>query len=637
MPEAIDPEKLAKMTESEVAQLIEYHDKRYWELGEPEISDEEYDLLTRRLEKLNPEHPLLLRIGAPSVAGTGKVKHKKPMLSLDKVYSLEELMGITKKSARRTDEEFVIQPKYDGISANFDGSVLATRGDGEEGENITDKIPLIELESTGYKGPLNRPARGEIVIRDDDFKTIYQHIMKKDGRPYKNSRNAVAGIMGLKDISDMRRQNAKLTLIDYSMISEKVTLSEFKDRWPSILEKLENLPYPMDGLVIKLSDEAYSESLGFTAHHPRGQIAFKFSGVRKNTKLINIDWSFGKNCLTPVAELEPVEIGGITIRHATLHNVQNIIDKDIKIGDLVTVERAGDVIPYVVSATPGETRKKSIIENCPCCGAELFFDKPELRCTNPDCFETRLQRLLAAVKNIGIERLGEPNIRRMMTKLNVKTLRDIFNLSFDQIMTLEGFKEKSANNLVSEIKTAKNTSDFQLLASLNIPGIGKNLAKSILSNYTLAELRRLDTEKLSLIDGVGPERAATIEKELKDQSDFIDELLQCVELSQTKGSSSTELPTICFTGKMPEKRSYYEELAKSRGYSPVDAVTSTLSVLVAADLSSGSSKLDKARASGVKVIALDEWLSSPSENVADKPVPKDKKDDDFMDLPLFSS
>ncbi|MDD3035856.1 MAG: hypothetical protein PHO93_02970, partial [Candidatus Saccharimonadaceae bacterium] len=495
MPEHIDVEKLENLSENEVASLIEYHDKRYWELGEPEISDEEYDFLTRRLEKLNPDHPLLLRIGAPSVAGTGKVRHKKPMLSLDKAYSLEELLEWAKKYARRPDEEFIIQPKYDGISANFDGSVLATRGDGEEGENITDKMPLIELESVTYKGLLNRPARGEIVIRNDDFKTLYSSIIKKDGKPYKNSRNAVAGIMGLKDISDMRRQNAKLTLVDYEMISEKVIFSEFKERWPSILENLENLPYPMDGLVIKLADDKYSESLGFTAHHPRGQIAFKFSGVRKTTKLLNVEWSFGKNCLTPVAELEPVEIGGITIRHATLHNAQNIKDKDIKIGDFVTVERAGDVIPYVVNAEPGETRKESIIEKCPCCNAELFFDKPELRCTNPDCFETRLQRLLAAVKNIGIERLGEPNIKRMMTKLNVRTLRDIFNLSFDQIMTLDGFKEKSANNLVSEIKTARNTSDFQLLASLNIPGIGKNLAKSILTNYTLDELRKLDVEK----------------------------------------------------------------------------------------------------------------------------------------------
>ncbi|OGV31745.1 MAG: hypothetical protein A2020_05495 [Lentisphaerae bacterium GWF2_45_14] len=635
MSELIDYKNLDGISENEIARLIEYHDKRYWELGEPEISDEEYDLLARQLEKLNPDHPLLLRLGSPSVAGTGKVRHKKPMLSLDKAYSLEELLEWAKKYVRNPDEEFIIQPKYDGISANFDGSVLATRGDGEEGENITDKIPLIELESAGYKGPLKRQARGEIVIRNDDFKTRYSSITKKDGNPYKNSRNAVAGIMGLKDIADMKRQNAKLTFVDYEMISEKVSFHEFRERWPAILENLENLPYPMDGLVVKLADEKYSESLGFTAHHPRGQIAFKFSGVRKTSTLLDVEWSFGKNCLTPVAELEPVEIGGITIRHATLHNAQNIKDKDIKIGDTITVERAGDVIPYVINAIPGETRKDALISICPCCKAELVFEKPELRCVNPECFETRVQRLLAAVRNIGIERLGEPNIRRMMTKLNVKTLRDIFELGFDDIVKLEGFKEKSANNLVSEIKNARKTTDFQLLASLNIQGIGKNLAKSILTEYTLDGLRKLDIEKLSSIDGVGPERAFAIEKELKDQSVFIDELLQCVELAQTKGSSEINLPTICFTGKMPEKRSYYEGIAKSRGYSPVDTVSSELSILVAADISSGSSKIEKARAFGVKLISLDEWLSSSGNTAA--PVSPEKKNDDFMDLPLFFS
>jgi DNA ligase (NAD+) len=191
--------------------------------------------------------------------------------------------------------------------------------------------------------------------------------------------------MGLKDISDMRRQNAKLTLVDYSMISEKVTFSEFKERWPSILEKLENLPYPMDGLVIKFADEAYSESLGSTAHHPRGQIAFKFSGVRKTTKLLNVEWSFGKNCLTPVAELEPVEIGGITIRHATLHNAQNIIDKDIKIGDIVTVERAGDVNPLRCKCNARRNPQGIHHRKMPVLRRKTYLRQAELRCPNPDC------------------------------------------------------------------------------------------------------------------------------------------------------------------------------------------------------------------------------------------------------------
>ena len=177
---------------------------------------------------------------------------------------------------------------------------------------------------------------------------------------------------GLLDISDMRRQGAKLTLVDYEMISYPVKYSELEKRWPELLEKIENLPYPMDGIVIKLADEEYSESLGNTAHHPRGQIAFKFSGIRKETILKDVKWSFGKNCLTPVAKFEPVEIGGVTIQQASLHNAQNIIDKDIHINDRVVIERAGDVIPYIVSALPGKDRRDPMISECPNCRTDSF-------------------------------------------------------------------------------------------------------------------------------------------------------------------------------------------------------------------------------------------------------------------------
>ncbi len=621
-------------TETELVAAIEYHNRRYWEIGEPEISDEDYDALLRKLESINPEHPLLQKILAPSVASTGKIRHSKPMLSLDKAYSLEEILEWAKKYTRSDKELFLVQPKYDGISANFANRILATRGDGVDGENITDKLPLIELETKGHKGKLDRPVRGEIVIRDDDFKTLYSHIKRKDGKTYKNSRNAVAGIMGLKEIGDILAQCAKLTLVDYSLVSYSVTFAEFAEKWPGILKDVEELPYPMDGLVIKLADEAYGDSLGNTAHHPRSQIAFKFSGVRRKTKLLDVMWSFGKNCLTPVAQLEPVEIGGITIKQATLHNVKNLIDKDIQIGDMVTVERAGDVIPYIISREEGDNRRSPIIAECPCCKSKLLTDGPELRCTNPECTETKVQRILAAVRNIGIERLGEPNIRKMMNTLGVKTLKDIFELKLEDILKLEGFKDKSAGNLVREIQVARRVEDFSLLAALNIPGIGKNTAKKILENYTLAELRTLTVEQLSAIAGIGPERADAISRELRSQSAFLDELLSSVELLTTKGGIETSLPTICFTGKMPEHRTYYENLARKSGYEPLDAVTKELSLLVAADLSSASSKIDKAKGYGVKIQSLDDWLKAqtPHSHTAKPTLPQKTDTPDLFDF-----
>lgn len=596
--------------ETELAKAIEHHNQLYWDQGEPEISDERYDELMRQLEHLNPEHALVNAVNAPQVESSGKVTHATPMLSLNKAYSSEAIITWADKYIRSANELFTIQPKYDGISANYINGILATRGDGFYGENISDKLPLIELETKNYKGPLDRPVRGEIVIRNDDFANLYANITRKGGGKYKNSRNAVAGIMGLKDISDMRRQGAKLTLVDYNLISYEVPYKEFQDRWAQIIEEIEQLPYPMDGIVIKLSDDAYGASLGNTAHHPRSQIAFKFSGIRRESTLLNVEWSFGKNCLTPVAEIAPVEIGGITIRHATLHNAQNIIDKELHIGDQVVVERAGDVIPYIVSSMPGTERRNAMISICPCCHSELTRNGPELCCPNPDCFETLVQRLTAAVKSIGIERLGEPNIRRMMQTLKINNLKNIFDLTRDEILTLEGFKAKAADNLLNEIAAARKVTDYQLLAALNIPHIGKNIAKMILTEYTLDELKQLSVAQLAKINGIGPERAEALNRELRTQADFLTELSSCVTITQTKGDAPK--PTICFTGKMPKQRSFYEAMARQYGFEPVSTVNRDLTLLVALNPAAGGGKLTKATKAGVPIIALEEWLNNPA-------------------------
>ncbi len=599
-------------TLQELEYLIAYHNDLYWKKAAPEISDVEYDDLMRELEAIAPDHSLLTAVHGAAVASSGKVQHKEPMLSLDKAYSLEKVLEWADKFVRNADEMLLVQPKYDGISARWEDGLLVTRGDGAEGEDISDKLPLIELESINdYVGRLrlDEPIRGEIVIRDDDFRTIYKNIKRKNGEVYKNSRNAVAGIMGLKEIADIQAQGAKLTLVDYRKISYAYSRRDLPEYFDELLEKIENLPYPTDGVVIRIADEEYSASLGNTAHHPRGAIAFKFTNIRRQSVLRKVVWSFGKNCLTPVAEIDPVEIGGVTITHATLHNLQNVIDRDLQINDIIEVERAGDVIPYIVNSLPGENRRSVIIRQCPCCNSDLEQRGPELCCVNKECFEVRLQNLLAAVKNIGIERLGEPTLRKMMQTLKVKTLRDIFELKVIDIMRLECFKAKSAENLYNEIAKARNVTDYQVLAALNIPHVGLNVAKVILKNLPLSELRTANEETLSAIPGVGPERAKAIKKELVEQSDFIDELLEAVILSESRNSENENLPTICFTGKMPEKRSYYEDLAKSKGFHAVDTVSKELSLLVAADITGSSSKLVKAAKLGVRVMALEEFMT----------------------------
>ena len=619
---------LSGMDIASTAALLEYHDRRYWELNDPVISDARYDEIVEHLRSLDPSHPLLGRINTPQVDSGGKVHHARAMLSLDKAYSLESLLEWAAKYARSPQELLLVEPKYDGISANFDGRVLATRGDGENGEDISGKLPLIELETPGYRGKVDRPVRGEIVIRDDDFRNLYSSIRKKDGGIYKNSRNAVAGIMTLKDITPMLMQGAKLTLVDYSLISEKVPLGELSSRWEELKEKFALLPYPMDGIVLKLADEAYRESLGATAHHPRGEIAYKFTNLSCRTMLLGVEWSFGKNCLTPVAELAPVELSGITIKRATLHNVQNSLDMDLMIGDEVTVERAGDVIPYIAASSPGSKRISPLITICPACQSQLVRRGPELCCVNSDCPGSALQLLCAAIRNLGIERLGEPTVAKLMKHFHIRHLRELFDLTAGDIMQLEGFGSKSAANLYNEIQKARVVDDFQLLASLNIPGIGANIAKLILDRLPLDKLRMASEDSLAEIPGIGPERAKSIRQALLERSEELDELLNAVTIRDREAAAG--LPGICFTGKMPEKRSFYEKLARDNGYTPADSVTAKLALLVAADVNENSSKLKNARKFGVKIVSLDEFMLMIS---GEK---KAGDNQEFADLPLFS-
>lgn len=614
-----------QMNAIQLAELIEKNDKLYWELNAPAISDQEYDQLVNALRKLDPDHPLISRVNAAAVESSGKVHHKEPMLSLDKAYSLEEILSWAGKYARSPQEKLLIEPKYDGISASFDGTILSTRGDGETGENISAKLPLLELEAPDYTGKVDRPARGEIVIRTDDFVNIYSRIRKKGGGTYKNPRNAVAGIMGLKDISEMLIQGAKLTLVDYNLISIPATLDELAERWEKLKLELAELPYPMDGIVIKLADREYRRSLGATAHHPRGEIAYKFTNASSVTTLTGVEWSFGKNCLTPVALLEPVDLSGITIKRASLHNAKNIEDMQIMIGDTVTVERAGDVIPYIVSGVPGSERRSPWITECPSCRTALVRRGPELCCPNAECPETLLFNLLASVRSFGIERLGEPTLRKLVEKFGIRHLHQLLLLTADDLLQLEGFKERSANNLADELVRSRNTSAANIIAALNIPNVGANIAALLLEKYSLEELRSLDTDALAAINGIGPERAGAIRAAFEQDKNELDQLLQVVTLAETSTSDSSA-PTVCFTGKMPEKRSFYENVARQLGMRPVDSVTSTLDLLVTADLGSGSSKIRNARKFGIKIITPDEFMNLQKNRPDDE-----KKETDFSE------
>ena len=601
------------MNIDELASAIRQAFESYW-AGHPEISDTEYDALVRQLREAAPDHPLLEEVGAPQVAALGEIRLAAPMISLDKVYSLAELLKWAAGFARQDrDELLLVQPKYDGISCRYDGSVLVTRGKGETGQDITDKLPLIELETADYTGPVDRPARGELLIRPDRFEKLRNVIRSRGNTVYRNTRNVLTGFMMLKNSREieqvllgMKMSGGFLSLVDYSRYSFEVPLSKLEMEWEDLVERIGALPYPMDGIVVKFADAEFRESLGSTAHHPRGEMAYKFVNARSSSVLEHVEWSFGKNCLTPVAEIRPVELGGTTIRRATLHNARHIQELDLQIGDAVVVERAGDVIPHIVSCTPGEERRSAMITHCPGCGAELAWKGPELACVNPECFETLLCRLSAAVLALDVEKLGDATLRQIMKQYQVRSVHGLFDLSRSDLARLERFAEKSAANLYDALQQARKCDDFRLLAALNIPNVGVNVAKMLLKEHTFAQLRELPEEALSAIRGIGPERAAALRRTFTEEKDFIDDLLDAVELRSTTGGAAA--PTVCFTGKMPEKRSFYESLAREYGMEVASQVTESLTLLVAADPAEQSTKLDRARKWGTQIISPEEFL-----------------------------
>ena len=584
---------------------ITMHDNSYWKLNCPVLPDEDYDKLVNELRELDPTNELLSKVHS-AVSSDKKITHVIPMLSLDKVYSFDDLIKWCRKVARSRDEIFLNQLKYDGVSGDLRDGVLATRGDGIIGEDVSDKLPLIStISATGSKD-----VRGEILFLKNDFR--YTSVVRKSGNQYKNERNAVGGILNRDDIDS---SNGKiLTLVDFAHLGLKVNLKDIESAGQeglNLIEKhIKTLDYPADGMVFKIADQEYAKRLGSTRHHSKSEIAYKFSNPFAFSELKGITWSVGKHTITPIGHIEPVEISGVTIKNVNLHNMKNIRDMDIHIGDDLKIERAGDVIPFATGVAQGQEREWIYINDCPVCGFPVKYEDPEIVCTNPHCDGKHLVSLMDSVIRIGIERLGEPTLRKMVSILGVYDLIDIFSLDKDNIIKLEGFAESSTNNLFGEIQKVKKNGVFewQILASINLEGIGRSLSQDLLKERTLEEVRDYNTEQFELIQGIGPERSKILFKGLRDSSQYINRLLEILPIK--KAVVKGDLMKICFTGKFPEKKSHYYDLIKDKGYDVWEKVTKELDILVVADPSKGSSKQKKAEKLGIKVMSISDLLET---------------------------
>ena len=539
---------------------INYHNFKYYVENSPVISDYEFDQLLKELESLETRFPDLVtpdsptqRVGGEPLEGFTTVEHKKTMLSLDNTYTYDELREFDERVKKNVeDAHYVVEPKIDGtgVALLYEKGVLvrgATRGDGVRGDDITSNlktIPSIPLRLRD-KTLKNVEVRGEVYFPLKGFRKYNRKQAEKGEAVFANPRNAAAG--SLRQLDPKIVASRPLDIFIYTIsFSEKDFLTHEKAikvlqkagfRVNPLVKKVENmeeviryceelekkretLDYEIDGAVIKVNSLAKQKELGETTKHPRWAIAYKFAAKQATTKLKDIVIQVGRTgTLTPVAILDPVPVGGVTVSRATLHNFDELKRKDVKIGDVVLVERSGDVIPQVVKSVKekrtGNEKARRIPKKCPICGSKIVHieDEVAVRCPNRMC-PARLKwriKYYASRDAMDIDHLGESTIDKLIENDLIDNIADLYNLKKEDILTLEGFKEKSAQNLLDSIEKSKNQSLSRLIYGLGIRHVGKYAAQLLASQYNSIDiLAKIDIEELKEIHGLGDKTAEAI-------------------------------------------------------------------------------------------------------------------------------
>ena len=560
---------------------INHHNYRYYVLDEPEVPDAEYDRLLRELEALEARHPELItpdsptqRVGAEPLKAFGEVRHAVPMLSLGNCFSDEELHAFIKRINDRlgsTDTiEFCVEPKLDGlaVSLRYEDGVLvqgATRGDGTSGEDITQNIrtiPSIPLRLIGDDVPPVLEVRGEVYMPKEGFEALNQGAAARGEKTFVNPRNAAAGSLRQLDPHITAKRPLEMYCYGWGAIEgwplparHSEVLEQIRrwglrvcpeirvvkgavgclDYYRDIGERREALPYEIDGVVYKVNSLDLQDELGFVARAPRWAIAHKFPAQEEMTRLLEVEFQVGRTgALTPVARLEPVFVGGVTVSNATLHNMDEIERKDIHVGDFVIVRRAGDVIPEVASVVasrrPENASRIEMPSTCPVCGSEVIRPEGEAvsRCTGGlYCAAQRKEAIkhFASRKAMDIEGLGDKLVDQLVEAKLVDHVDDLFRLTVEQLAGLERMGEKSAQNLVDALKKSKETTLARFLYSLGIMGIGEtmaaNLARALgsldaIKNLTLADLIEIKSGQAEKIQAIACKAKEKTDRGLQD-------------------------------------------------------------------------------------------------------------------------
>jgi DNA ligase (NAD+) len=648
---------------------IRHHDYLYHVLDAPEISDEEYDRLFRELRALEEAHPELCttdsptqRVGGSPLESFQTVDHVAPMLSLDSAQEEEKLRRFDERIQRGLGDEapveYVLEPKLDGASVElvYEDGVLArasTRGDGVRGEAITENVRTIgavplRLRSVDRPVPRLLALRGEVIMRIGAFEELNERLMRSEKMPFANPRNAAAGslrqldpgttasrpldifvydILGFEEGTDPpETQSAGLRAIrDWGLAPSEMarrvsSVEEILEYHAELLEGRDDLDYEIDGIVIKLNDLAHRAELGSTSHHPRWAFAFKFPPRKEISRVLKIVPSVGRTgAVTPIAMLRPVELGGVTVSRASLHNREEVARKDIREGDRVRVQRAGDVIPQVLERLkePGRRRGRRwrMPDACPSCGFALVERGPFTVCQNSfDCpaqLAGRIQHF-ASRGALDVEGLGEETARQLVSEGLVLHLPDLYAFDVEQLTELEGFAEKSADNLVRAIRESSPVELRRFLHGLGIPEVGAAVSRDLARHFgTLAHLRSASAEALQEVEGVGPKMAEQITAffgNLRNAA-LLDQLISGpVELIETEAASDASGPAapfeglkFVFTGGLERwTRGEAKELVESLGGRVTSSVSRGTDYVVAG--SESGAKLDKAGELGVTVL-----------------------------------
>lgn len=643
------------------------HDYLYFVLSRPEISDEQYDRLMRELVDLESQHPELRTADSPSqrvsekpTEGFEHVTHSQPMMSVDNTYSPEELREFDariRKILETASYEYVVDPKVDGVAVALryeNGKLVlgATRGDGLVGDDITQNVRAIRsipLTLRGDDWPAILEVRGEVYWPRAAFDAYNQKLIAAGEEPFKNPRNATAGT--LKNLDPRLSAERKLAFVTHGLgaidppprIWRKFTdiLDRLRDwalptsththicrdieevivfvaDWDS---KRRELAYETDGLVIKINDLNQRDLLGVTSKSPRWCIAYKYAAQQAQTRVLSVDFQVGKlGTITPVANLDPVLLAGTTVKRASLHNFDQVARLDLHIGDLVTVEKAGEIIPQVVAVDtakrPPDAQPIHPPQKCPACGEEVVKDEGGvyLRCVNDACPAQIVERLrfFCGRDQMDIEGAGEVLVQQLIDAGLVKSHADIFRLAQrrDDLLKLERMGEKSVDNLLAGIETSKTRPLARVLAALNIRHVGATTAELLADHFADADaILAADEDTLQQVEGIGPEVAASVRAWFS--SDYgrrtIHELAQVgVNLKQPRRQRATTGPlvgrTVVVTGTLEKySRSQIEQLIKDHGGKPSGSVSKKTDYLVAG--AEAGSKLEKAKELGVKVLS----------------------------------